>query len=469
VVSIAATTSLLGACGFGRSDKAGGITAPVTLRIAAHEQHDFFARLFTDEVRRLSKGAIRIAFIPGTPDNDPADAAVRYAQQVRGGRYDLGVIDAPAWDELGVTSLEPLQAPFLVSDQSLFRAVLASSLAGRMLAGLRSQHVVGLSLMMSWLRHPMGYAAPLTKPEDFRGKRIRVPVSRVNDAVIAALGAMPVHVGEAQVGPSVARHALDGEEMITPGPSQTWLTANVTLFAEALTVVVNERRYARLSGQQRRVLRAAAASAAHRAAAVMAANSDAKLAPAQCARGRVVVASDADRAAMEQATRPVYAQLERDPQVRTTIAAISELKSRTPRDPAPAIPASCSRAAPVANARERDPSFLNGTYRWRITRAGAIRVGGRPDDPVIGMIESVTLRGGRWRFADSSGTGARGTFKVIGDRIAFTWPAVGNTNTFSFKRRADGTLDLAAVLPMDAGDRVVWSSSPWRRIGPPVR
>jgi hypothetical protein len=65
--------------------------------------------------------------------------------------------------------------------------------------------------------------------------------------------------------------------------------------------------------------------------------------------------------------------------------------------------------------------------------------------------------------------GDSGTFKVAGDRIAFDWPAVGYTNTFTFRRGADGTLYLTPVLPMDVGDRVVWSSSPWTRVGPPVR
>jgi hypothetical protein len=66
LVVIAALAGLLAACGSGRSDKAGGLTEPATLRIAAHEKHNFFAKLFTDEVRRLSKGRIRVAFIPGT-------------------------------------------------------------------------------------------------------------------------------------------------------------------------------------------------------------------------------------------------------------------------------------------------------------------------------------------------------------------------------------------------------------------
>ena len=137
LVLLASMTLLLAACGSGGSDKAGGVTAPATLRIAAHHYHNFFATLFTDEVRRLSKGRIRIEFIPGTGDDDPADASVRFAKQVRDGRYDLGVVDARTWDELGVRSLQPLQAPLLITDQSQYRAVLASPLAGRMLAGLQ--------------------------------------------------------------------------------------------------------------------------------------------------------------------------------------------------------------------------------------------------------------------------------------------------------------------------------------------
>jgi TRAP-type C4-dicarboxylate transport system substrate-binding protein len=471
LVVIAAMAGLLAACGSGRSDKAGGVTTPVVLRIAAHNEHDFFGKLFGDEVRRLSKGRIRVAFIPGTGDNDPADADVRFAKQVRDGSYDLGVIGAAAWDELGVRSLQPLQAPLLISDQSLFRAVLASPVANRMLDGLKAQHVVGLSLMRRWPLHPMGYRGPMTKPADFQGKHIHVPVSRLNDAVISALGATPVHVADAELGPGIARHEIDGDEMPSVGPPSQWLTANVTLVADVVTIVANEQRFNKLSDAQRRILRTAAARAAKRTDDVLTADadSDGKLARRYCARGHVVLASDAELAAFEQTMRPVYAQLERDPQVRATIAAIRELKRRTPPDPTPKIPASCSRSASVTPGRERDPSFLDGTYRWRITRAGALKVGADPHDEAIGTIAGMTLRSGRWALEVSDGGRGSGTFKVIGNRIAFAWPAQGDTNTFTFRRRADGTLELTAALPMDRGDRLVSSSSPWTRLGPPVR
>ena len=241
----------------------------------------------------------------------------------------------------------------------------------------------------------------------------------------------------------------------------------MTFSADALTVVANEQRFAKLSDEQQRILRKAAAHAAQRAAGVMAADPEVGLVERHCQRGHVVLATRADLAAFEQAVRPVYAQLERDPQVKATIAAIRELKRRTPPDPAPKIPASCSRARGATPGRARDPSFLDGTYRWRITRAGALKVGADPDDPVIGMIVSMTLRGGGWlwRGATARATPARSRSSATGSPST----AHGYTNTFTFKRRADGTLDLTAVLPMDLGDRLVWSSSPWTRVGPPVR
>jgi C4-dicarboxylate-binding protein DctP len=460
---VAVLVSLLAACG--SSDKAGGRTEPATLRIAAHER-DYFAKLFTDEVRRMSKGRIRIEFIAGSSDDDPADAVVRYARGVRDGHYDLGVIEAPAWDELGVRSFEPLQAPFLITDQSLFKAVLASPLANKMLAGLRPHHVVGLSLMMTWLQHPVSDSEPLTTPSDFEGKRILVPVSRVNDAVMSALGAMPVHLNFMEAQKSIERREIDGQEMPAFARPNVWLTGNLSFFADALTVVANERRFGKLSDQQQDILRTAAARAAQRVAGVMTGDPEVRLVEGHCKRGHVVLASRGDLAAFERAAQPVYAQLERDPQVKAAIAAIRDLKARTRRDRAPKIPATCSRGMNITAGREADPSVLDGTYRWRITRAGALRVGGDPNDRVIDAVATMTLRGGRGVLKMSNGARDTSTYRIVGNRIVFSFH--GYTNSFTFRRRADGTLYLTAVLPMDTGDRLVMSSSPWTRIGSPV-
>ena len=79
----------------------------------------------------------------------------------------------------------------------------------------------------------------------------------------------------------------------------------------------------------------------------------------------------------------------------------------------------------------------------------------------------MTLRGARLALEVSGSCCATGRFKVIANRIAFTFH--GYTNTFTSKRDADCTLEMTAVLPMDRGDQLVFSSSPWTRVGPPVR
>jgi hypothetical protein len=76
----------------------------------------------------------------------------------------------------------------------------------------------------------------------------------------------------------------------------------------------------------------------------------------------------------------------------------------------------------------------------------------------------MTLRDGRWRLR----RGSTGTYEIVGDIIVFDWPQVASTLQFTFKRHANGDLDMKPVLPMDRGDRFVWAAETWRRVGPPL-
>ena len=130
--------------------------------------------------------------------------------------------------------------------------------------------------------------------------------------------------------------------------------------------------------------------------------------------------------------------------------------------PATAAPPDCSHATPTAPGRRVSPSTLNGTYRWRLTKAAAVAAGD-PNDPDIGKVKTMTLRDGKFLTGD----GATGQYELIGNRIVLAWPQ--STITITFTRRANGDLDVQPVLPMDPGDRFDWVSAPWRRVGPPIR
>jgi hypothetical protein len=318
---------------------------------------------------------------------------------------------------------------------------------------------VGLALTPGLLRHPIGYSGPVTAPVDFRGKGMRVPVSGVGDALAAALGATPVHLPP---GDSPERtqllgsHRLDVDEDSVYGPPNAWFTANETLAAPVATLVANGRSFERLSPDQRQILRTAAADTSRRALAVILTDfPEAQGAVKHCDVARVLDASARDVAALEQATRPLYAQVESDPQLRTLIAAIQAIKARTPPDPQPKLPASCSRPLAPTTGASRDPSFLDGTYRWRVPH---------------GPGETATLKGGKWFGHGTDGAYEYGTLEVIGNRILFRWaPRWGSSVfTFTFKRGADGTLDLHPVQPMSPDDAHVWAPEPWVRVGPPV-
>ena len=466
---------LLAGCGHaGNSgDKAGGSTAPATLRLAvadgAAEPDAPFARYFASRVEALSRGALRVDVAWDAAGQKTPDYEARVAGMVRDGRFDLGWIGARAWDRLGVDSFEALQAPFLITDQALLGRIATGPLGSRMLSGLDDHGYVGLALVPGRLRYPFGVRHPLASLTDFEGARVRVAPSAVSDALMRALGATPVHVSGEDVGSAVAKGELDGAEAQlgtnSADEGENQITSNLALFPKTLTLFAGHDAYGRLDDAQRAVVRAAARQTAAYAAAHPA--SERELVRRFCGAGRTVAAVNArpgDVAALIRAARPVYAQLERAPGTRALIAAIRGLKASAPAA-ATAMPTCAPRRA-VATGRPLSPSVLDGTYRWRVTSAGAAAAGGDAHGEDVGTVGKMTLRDGRWRMGDTQPDQYSGTFEIKGDRLVFDWS--GNTLAFDFVRRADGGLVLHPVQPMDTGDAVVWSGGPWRRVGPPV-
>ena len=113
---------------------------------------------------------------------------------VQSGKLAAALIPARAWDELGVTSLQALQAPFLVSTEELLEQIVQGEPAEEMLAGLDKAGVVGLALLPEGLRHPVGFARPLLTLEDFAGAKIRAPLSNASYRLLEALAAKPVEL-----------------------------------------------------------------------------------------------------------------------------------------------------------------------------------------------------------------------------------------------------------------------------------
>jgi C4-dicarboxylate-binding protein DctP len=460
------------------ADKAGGSNAPSVLSLADSDdktQTDIPAvRFFAARVAKLSHGALRIQITFQAAGDKIAEVEQRTVRMVQAGTFDLGSVGSRTWDKLGVTSLEALQAPFLITSYPLLDRVVTSGIADRMLGGLRSQHVIGLALIPDQLRQPVGLDHALVSLSDFAGARVRIQPSRVTSSLMRTLGAIPVEVASAKVGSAIGNHLIDGEELsLGNAPSSGTVTGNETFFGKAVTLFAGGPAYQRLTAQQRDVLMEAAKQTLEHVIATSPTESG--LAGAFCRQSgaRIVFASKSQLAALLRASQPVYAKLERNAETRSFIAKIRRLRATTPAPPRLVVPPSCEREQQPAPAtgKLRSPSILNGTYHLRFSIRDERRFGPPASNPenLHAGVETRILRDGHYRFAVGQSGGPHGTYSIRGDRIIFVNSGSGPPGeAFVFSLDGNGTLRLKPVLPMDPGDQWVTAGEPWQRVGPPL-
>ena len=478
LLAAAVAAIFLAGCSFNHAssgaDKAGGSNAPTILSLADAgdpSQPDTPAlRFFAGRVARLSHGGLRISVKFQAAGDKIAEVEPRTVRMVQAGAFDLGWVGSRTWDNFGVTSFEALQAPFLITNYPLLDRVVTSGIANTMLNGLRSQHVVGLTLIPDQLRHPVGLTHPLVSLSDFAGARVRIQPSRVTSSLMRALGAIPVQVANANVANAIDHRRIAGEELaLGNAPTPSTVTANVTFFGKALTLFAGQEAYQRLTGRQRVVLMEAAKQTLEHVIATS--PSESGLAAAFCRQSaaRIVLASNRQLAALVRASEPVYAELERNSQTKSFIAKIRRLRATTPAPTDLVVPRSCTRfQRPVEpKGKLRSPRILNGTYHVEFTIRDERKFG--PPACCHAGVETRILNDGHFRFAVGEPTGPQGTYSIRGDRITFVGPnaAPGGQETFDFEVDPNGTLHLKPVLPMDRGDQWVTAGEPWRRVGPP--
>jgi TRAP-type C4-dicarboxylate transport system substrate-binding protein len=476
LLAAAIASAITAGCSFshasGGADKAGGSNAPIVLSLADADdksQPDTPAvRFFAARVAKLSHGALLIQIKFQAAGDKVAEVEQHTVRMVQAGTYDLGWVGARAWDQLGVTSFEALQAPFLITSYPLLDRVVTSGIAHKMLNSLRSQHVIGLALIPDELRQPVALEHPLVSLSDFSGARVRIQPSRVTSSLMRALGAIPVEVANANVASAIGSHQIDGEELALGNAfTPATVTGNVIFFGKTLTLFAGGPTYQRLTADQRDVLREAAKQTLEH---VMATSpTENRLAAAFCgqSQARIVLASKSQLAALVRASQPVYTDLERNAETRSFIARIRRLRATTPAPPPLVVPHRCSRVkrGVTVTGKLRSPSILNGTYHIRTTIRDARRFG--VTGPIQAGVETRILRKGHFRWAVGEPSEWGGTYSIRGNRITFGDSPNGKPEWFVFSLDRDGTLHLKPVPPMNRGDQWVDAGEPWQRVGPP--
>jgi TRAP-type C4-dicarboxylate transport system substrate-binding protein len=466
----------LAGCGGAQADKAGGSDTPTVLRLGTPngpdrpESDDI--QHFAARVKQLSRGAIAIKIVwmaAGGPEQPVAGL-------VRSGKLDAALIATRAWDMEGVTSLQALQAPFLITSQTLENRVVASALAGEMLGGLRKAGVTGLALLPANLLRPFGFGKAFRAPEDFAGSTIRVPVSTLSYSLVQALGGTPVSPDADAFNLAVRNGGVDGAEWylelgntLPVGKGPTTATANVTFYPKVHSLVINTKALQRLTDGQQTILRRAAVDTLRW---VVLTNVSEAAAGAQfCGNGGAIVASSpADLAALEQAAEPVYATLERDSLTRRLIQRIRQIAQRTPADPPIALcqAAQAAVAGPTGQVRT-GPTIPDGLYRKKITEQELIAAGVSKTDAHGNYgIHTLTIRDGRWRDDQRAPirSPCSGPIAYSGPRVTFTTRCGSSNRTVVLRATwslRDGELRFLGAK--DLFDRVYWGGRPWRKIG----
>jgi TRAP-type transport system periplasmic protein len=448
-----------GACsgGGGGEDKAGGPGPGVVLRLAntgGSIDQTPAVEYFVKHVEELSGGNVRIEVVDRWAEF-ASDAEQQVVRDVAADEVDLGWVGTRVFDTMGVKSFQALTAPMLVDSYALENAVIESGMTEEMTKGLDDLGVVGLGVLADGLRRPIGVTAPILGPADWREITFGTLRSDGQAEAIRALGATPAQIFGSEREEALREGTIRGFEF------STWLltepkwprlapyvTTNVPLWPQMDVLLANPARLEALTVEQRGWLEEAAGDSAARSAAL--ADKDARALNVACKTGaRFAKASAADLAALEAAFAPVYVNLRRHPETKAFIDRIQALKQSTPPEPGLAIPPDCTGTAPeqATGGTGSAPAFLNGTYRYELTREAAQKAGD-PELSAYPHTNTYILKDGHF---DASG-GFTGSYSVDGNRITFAPTEFDYTTTFTFTVDDEGNLNLDPVPPMDPGD-----------------
>ena len=289
--------------------------AAAVIRIASVESEETpegqAITTFADELTKRTGGSITVLPIFETAEGgDPANI-----DGVHSGLIDMAIVQARAWDEYDVTSMQALQTPFLLGTEDAAVAATSGTFAPRLTAGLDDQDVVGLMLWPIDLRHFVSFKKPYLDPKDLAGERVRIIGSTINQQVVTTLGATPV--GDYGDGATGGESAFDRAYSL-PGPGT--FTGNVTLYPRIDLMFISRSTFDGLTPAQQTAVREAAD--ATREILVKDIVPDAVQAQGYCRdeHGSVAIASADQVKAFQTALAPVEATIVANPVSKSLVA-----------------------------------------------------------------------------------------------------------------------------------------------------
>lgn len=458
-IALATTATLLvlaAATGCQAQDRAGGTAGDpkVTLNFAQpNDQPDESLSLWAREVDRESKGTVKIHF----KNNYGTGAGYEKATvaDVASGKVDAGWVGARAFDQLGVTSFDPLLAPMLIDSQTLQGKVFEAGIPEQMIGGISKLGVHGVGMLPGPMRVMLSKGRPLTTPGAFRGLIVGSADSVLAKQTYAALGATMKPVPSfADISDLDALEAhmsyIEGAHFEEKGGKS--VVGNLDLWPRILVLFVGDHAWGKLSQHQQQVLTHAAHTVLP--SAVRAARrADTGGATNECAVGlKMPQATTAQLSAFRIAFQPVYDEISTVARDKDWLDRIEKIKSQLRQGP-DAATCNATGKSSTSSAALPDGTYMSnrngkiGCVDFQPTRFKMII-----DHGIVRIYYRDPTTHGRFELGD------KGRLKVYKDTLEID---EANSNTIMNFNLEDKTLTITNVRHTDCVSVAVLSGGPW--------
>nr|WP_315244797.1 TRAP transporter substrate-binding protein [uncultured Albidiferax sp.] len=162
---------------------------------------------FKELAEQRTKGLVKVQLYPNSQlfkDKDELEALQR-------GSVQMLAPSLAKFGPLGVKEFEVFDLPFLFKDEAAFRGITQGPLGAELFGKLETKGIRGLAYWDNGFQS-MSANKPLRNVADFKGLKMRIQGSRVLDAQMRALGAVPQVMAFSQLYQALQSGVVDGTE-----------------------------------------------------------------------------------------------------------------------------------------------------------------------------------------------------------------------------------------------------------------
>jgi len=269
------------------------------------------AEKFKELAEKYTSGKVKVEVYPNSQlykDKEEVDA------------LQLGAVQmlAPSlakFGPLGAREFEVFDLPYILPSKAALRKVTEGDLGKRLFKKLESKGIVGLGYWDNGFK-VMSANKPLRTPEDFRGLKMRIQSSKVLEAQMRALGAIPQVMAFSEVYQALQTGVVDGSEN-TPSNMYTQKHHEVQKFITlsdhgyiGYAVIANKKFWDGLPGDVRGQLENAMGEATAYANQISQTENDEALAEIKkSGRSELIELTPEQKAAWRKALEPLYADM----------------------------------------------------------------------------------------------------------------------------------------------------------------